>query len=80
MDSAKTKYVQQAMENYTKEWDDRLGVFKDRPLHNEWSHAADAIRYMVVSVFHKIKPKGTAESKGLMKRRKVTNVVDGMAV
>jgi hypothetical protein len=66
------------MENYTKEWDERLGVFKDKPLHNEWSHAADAIRYMVVSVFHKIKPKGTTKQSA--KKRRTSNVVDGIAM
>ena len=80
MDEKTTKYVQHAFENYTKEWDERLGVFKDRPLHNEWSHPADAIRYLVVACYHKIKPKGSALNKGVIKKRKSTNVVDGIAL
>lgn len=28
----------QCLDNYRKEWDDKLGVFKDRPRHDEFSH------------------------------------------
>ena len=41
--------VIEALDNYTKEWDDRRGVWKNKPLHNEYSHMADAIRYMALS-------------------------------
>lgn len=33
-----------ALENYRKEWDERLGTFKKAPLHNWASHGADALR------------------------------------
>lgn len=36
-------------ENYTKEWDEARGVWKDKPLHNQYSHPADAFRYLVQS-------------------------------
>ncbi len=36
--------------NYSKEWDDHYGVWKDRPNHNKWSHGADQIRYRAVSL------------------------------
>jgi len=45
----KLTYVTQTFLNYTKEWDDRLGKWKGKPLHNKWSDPADAIRYMAVS-------------------------------
>ena len=32
------------LDNYRKEWDDKLGEFKDRPLHDSASHGADAFR------------------------------------
>ncbi len=32
------------LRHYRKEWDDARGVFKNRPLHDENSHAADAFR------------------------------------
>lgn len=31
------------LESYRKEWDRRLQVFRDRPLHDQYSHAADAL-------------------------------------
>lgn len=30
------------LENYCREWDEKYGVWKDRPRHDEHSHAADA--------------------------------------
>jgi hypothetical protein len=42
-------YVRDTFKNYTKEWDAKLGVWKDRPKHDEWSNPADAIRMMVMS-------------------------------
>ena len=32
------------LENYRQEWDDKLGGFKNSPLHNWASHSADGIR------------------------------------
>jgi len=34
---------------YHKEWDDKRGVFKDRPFHDFTSHFADAYRYWAVT-------------------------------
>jgi len=33
-----------ALEEYRKEWDDKLGCFKNKPLHNWASHPSDAFR------------------------------------
>lgn len=38
-----------SLENYRKEWDDKNGCWKDRPLHDHTSHAADAFRYLAMS-------------------------------
>lgn len=38
-----------ALTVYRKEWDDKMGEFKRRPLHDWSSHAADALRYWAVS-------------------------------
>ncbi|TCM62317.1 hypothetical protein EC844_12545 [Acinetobacter calcoaceticus] len=38
------------LENYHKEWDDKLGCWKDRPLHDKSSHAADGFRYFAVAM------------------------------
>ena len=32
------------LDNYRREWDDKLAVWKDRPRHDEASHGADAFR------------------------------------
>ncbi len=37
------------LENYRKEWDDKRGCWKDKPLHDWSSHAADAFRYFAVA-------------------------------
>ena len=33
-----------ALDNYRREWDDRMGQWKDKPRHDEHSHGADAFR------------------------------------
>jgi len=38
-----------AISQYTKEWDDKNGCFKDRPKHDWTSHAADMFRYYAIS-------------------------------
>jgi hypothetical protein len=37
-----------ALESYRKEWNDKLGCWRDRPLHDWSSHCADAFRYLAV--------------------------------
>lgn len=36
------------LENYRKEWNDKLGCWRDKPLHDHASHGADAFRYLAV--------------------------------
>jgi hypothetical protein len=36
------------LENYRKEWNDKLGTWRDNPLHDWSSHGADAFRYLAV--------------------------------
>jgi len=38
------------LENYRQEYDSKLKIYKDKPLHNHWSHGADAFRYLVLSL------------------------------
>lgn len=40
-------YIIECFLNYTKEWDERRGVYKDNHEHSDYSHGADAIRQMV---------------------------------
>ncbi|EML0361271.1 terminase [Providencia rettgeri] len=37
------------LEGYRKEWNDKLGCWKDKPLHDYTSHDADGFRYFAVS-------------------------------
>ena len=41
------KHVIGSLENYV--WDDREGLIKEKPKHNDYSHMADAIRYALYS-------------------------------
>ncbi|MDE9427449.1 terminase [Xenorhabdus bovienii] len=37
------------LESYRKEWDDKRGCWKDKPLHDFTSHGADGFRYFAVA-------------------------------
>lgn len=37
-----------ALENYSKEWNEAHATFKEKPLHNEFSHGADAFRILAL--------------------------------
>lgn len=39
-----------ALENYRQEYDAKKKVYKPKPLHNEFSHYADAMRYLAISL------------------------------
>ena len=74
IDKQKCDYVVSAFENYTKEWDDARGVWKDKPLHDEWSNPMDAVRYY--SMYRrKLFQRNVAD-----KKDRTTNVVDGLAM
>ena len=79
-DKKNTSYLQMAMENYSKAWDDRLGVFRDKPLHDTWSNPADSIRYACIASRRRILSGGGAEGKRSTKRTIASNVVDGLAL
>ena len=49
-DEEKTAKGFKHLEAYKKVWDDRLGCYKNTPLHDEHSHAADAFRYLAVGL------------------------------
>ena len=48
-DDAKCEEGISHLEGYRKEWDDKRGCWKDRPLHDKTSHGADAFRYFAVA-------------------------------
>ena len=49
-DEAKASKGLKHLEAYRKVWDDRLGCYKNTPLHDEHSHAADSFRYLAVGL------------------------------
>lgn len=44
IDESKCDKLIKCLENYRKEWDEKLGAFKRTPLHNWASHGADSLR------------------------------------
>ncbi len=78
IDPVECSYTIKGFKNYSKEWDERIQVWKDKPLHNEWSHPMDMVRYRAMQrkdYFDKID--GQKPFKGY---RKNVNVIDGMAM
>lgn len=49
IDPVECDYIIKGFKNYSKEWDDVRGVWKDKPLHDKWSHPMDMIRYRAMS-------------------------------
>ncbi len=50
IDSVNCKNLIRALENYRQEFDAKKKVYKTNPLHNEFSHANDALRYLCISL------------------------------
>ena len=70
-DEDKCKDLLNALTQYTQERDNKKGMFKDNPLHNRTSHAADWFRYMCMSyenIIKRVTPKRNA-----MKRPVIVN-------
>jgi hypothetical protein len=49
IDKNKCEKFIDAISQYHKEWDDKRGEFKNKPLHDWTSHAADMLRYWAVT-------------------------------
>lgn len=48
------------LKNYRKEWDEKLKVYRDKPRHDEYSHGADAFRYLCMGIQHHLRKTRTA--------------------
>jgi hypothetical protein len=58
-DEKETEQGVKCLEHYRKEWNEKLGTWRDQPLHDWSSHGADAFRYLSVVVSRRInKPLG----------------------
>lgn len=49
-DEVKCEKGIRALENYRKEWNETLGVWRDRPRHDHFSNGADGFRYLAMSL------------------------------
>jgi hypothetical protein len=49
-DEYKCKAGIKALESYKREWNDKLGCYRDAPLHDWSSHCADSFRYLCVAL------------------------------
>jgi len=50
IDEGRCAKLIRALENYRQEYDSKRQVYKDNPLHDKYSHAADAMRYLCISL------------------------------
>ncbi len=50
MDERKCADLIKSLENYRREWDDKLQKYKEKPVHDHWSHYADAFMYAAGAV------------------------------
>lgn len=53
------------LENYRKEWDDKKGCWKDKPLHDHTSHGADGFRYFAVAMSKRERKVQTRRIRGM---------------
>jgi len=49
-DSRECKKGLQCLDFYRKKWNDNLKIYYDEPLHDQWSHGADAFRMLAVGI------------------------------
>lgn len=49
-DEVKCEKGIRALDNYRKEWNESLGVWRDHPRHDHFSNGADAFRYLAISL------------------------------
>lgn len=60
IDDGKCGPIIKMLESYRKEYDVKRQVYRENPLHDKFSHMADALRYMCISL-HKTRDGMTAE-------------------
>lgn len=49
-DQEKTHRGIECLREYRREWDDKMQVFRNKPLHNQYSHGADAFRMLAIGI------------------------------
>ena len=71
-------YIDACLMNYHKEWDEKLQKWKDKPVHDDWSHGADAIRGLAVSREPGVQT--IAEKSNKRGKNRDRGVVDGLSM
>jgi hypothetical protein len=56
-DETKCRAGLEALQNYRWDFNQRLDEFKPTPVHDIWSHGADAFRYLCLGLKQQAKPK-----------------------
>jgi hypothetical protein len=51
-DAEKCERGLEALRQYRRDWDEKLQNFRNKPLHDWCSHAADAFRYLAEGIEH----------------------------
>lgn len=54
LDKEKCERLIAALDEYRKEWDEKLGVYRSRPLHNWASNPADAVRTLACGYVYRV--------------------------
>ncbi|MGI8467740.1 MAG: terminase large subunit domain-containing protein [Pyrinomonadaceae bacterium] len=67
------KLLIESLSQYRKEWNDKMGEYNSRPLHDWTSHAADMMRYWAVTNFQSDIPREREEYLYQVRERKLTN-------
>lgn len=49
-DRSQTHRGIECLREYRREWDEKLQIFRNKPLHNQWSHGADAFRMLAIGI------------------------------
>lgn len=52
--SSKCENIIAAIQGYRKHYDEKLGVFLEKPVHDKLSHRADALRYLSIGLKHRM--------------------------
>ena len=70
-------YLDLCFLNYSKEWDEKSQIWKEKPRKSEFNHGADTVRYLAMA---SETGKRTIREKQSKRRKKSSQVVDGLAI
>ena len=50
IDEDRTRRGVECLRLYRRDWDGKTNMLRDKPLHDEWSHGADAMRMAAIGI------------------------------